>query len=259
MNKKRELTESEIEELDITLGNNEIVWCEIEYKEDEEYKPYKVSEVLKLPMSSKEDNLKNKSCDYNTLAIMTLYSNANLTNDDEYQRYVYLNKIYKNQKEIEKLSKNKINTIAKNIRKLSKLENKLVEARNTENGIVYIINYEDENQRKYVTIEEEILKLLIECCSSNVIKTYILLKYLCTSNPKIIDRKYIAREIGLSDKSDNNLKTIGRILRVLMKLNLIEREEIKKVEVLENGNQKFKIKYKYKIVDYITWKERFYK
>ena len=31
------------------------------------------------------------------------------------------------------------------------------------------------------------------------------------------------------------------------------------VEVLENGNQKFKIKYKYKIVDYITWKERFYK
>ena len=42
----------------------------------------------------------------------------------------------------------------------------------------------------------------------------------------IIDRKYIAREIGLSDKSDSNLKTIGRILRVLMKLNLIEREEI---------------------------------
>ena len=106
MNKKRELTESEIEELDITLGNNEIVWCEIEYKEDEEYKPYKVSEVLKLPMSSKEDNLKNKSCDYNTLAIMTLYSNANLTNDDEYQRYVYLNKIYKNQEEIEKLKDN---------------------------------------------------------------------------------------------------------------------------------------------------------
>ena len=120
----------------------------------------KKCEVVKLPITSSENNMKNKKCDYKTLAIMTLYSNFN---QDEDHRYIYKNDIILNKDEIETLSKNKIDTIMRNVKKLCKLESKVVEAKNTDNGIVYLINYGEENNdeygyktyRKYVTIEEE--------------------------------------------------------------------------------------------------------
>lgn len=211
------------------------------------------NKIIKFPISSSEENMKDKLCDYDTLAIITLYSKFNVNEKDKGKRFIYKDKILLNKDEIENLSNKKIDTVIRNIKKLSKLESRLVEAKNTSKGIVYIINYEDEKNRKYVTIEEEILKTLVDACSKNLIKTYILLKYLCKDNPKIVTREYIAEQIGLSKVSRDNLKSIGRILKVLINMKLIKRNKINKVEVLENGNEQFKTYYEYSLVKYDDW------
>lgn len=177
--------------------------------------------VVSFPMNSQKSNMKNKSCDYKTLAIMTLYSNMTpkdvLYNkgEDESYRYIYKNKIIKFTDEIEDLSGNKINTIIKNMRKLSQLESRLISACKNESGdIYYIINYCDLNDRKYVTIEEDMLRVLINTGNSNMIKIYILLKYLCKNKEKKITREFIAKEIGLSVNS-KNLKVISDCTKIL--------------------------------------------
>lgn len=223
----------------------------------------KKCEVVKLPITSSENNMKNKKCDYKTLAIMTLYSNFN---QDEDHRYIYKNDIILNKDEIETLSKNKIDTIMRNVKKLCKLESKVVEAKNTDNGIVYLINYGEENNdeygyktyRKYVTIEEEILRYLTDTGSSNLIKTYILLKYRCLDEnlkPKEtkLTRMDIADNIGLSIKSDNNLKTIGNILTSLAASNLITVHKEYVTEIDESGKERVKCLNYYKVVSYEEW------
>ena len=78
--------------------------------------------VIKFPMSSDEVNMKNKKCDYKTLAIMTLHSNHT---PSENHRYVYKKDILLNKEEIESLSKNQIDTICRNIKKLCKFSYKV--------------------------------------------------------------------------------------------------------------------------------------
>ena len=212
--------------------------------------------VIKFPMSSSEVNMKNKKCDYKTLAIMTYYSNYN-SYDKEDHRYVYKNDILLNKDEIEGWSKNKIDTVCRNIKKLCKLENNIIEAKNTDNGIVYLINYKDENNRKFVTIEDEILKLLLDGCSSNVIKTYIFIKYRCEFNGNKetkLTRKDIVDNVGLSIKSEKNLDKVKRWIYILKGANLIKVNSKYEVEVDElSGNEIVKKFNYYQIVEYEDW------
>lgn len=177
--------------------------------------------LVSLPMNSQKLNMQNKKCDYKTLAIMTLYSNMTPKKElhdkgvDEMYRYVYKNKIIEFTNEVEGLSKNKINTIVKNMRKLSQLESRLITTCKNESGdIYYIINYCDAQERKYVTIEEDMLRILINAGSSNMIKIYILLKYLCRSKERKITREFIAKEIGLSINA-SNLKVVTDCTKIL--------------------------------------------
>lgn len=236
-------------------GDNECIVTKTNLKYDY-LKMNKKCEIIKFPMSSDENNMKDKKCDYKTLAIMTLYSNVNLNED---HRFINKNNILLNKKEIESLSGNKIDTVCRNIKKLCRLGSDLVEAKNTNKGIVYIIRPLNENGRKFVKIEEDILRVLIDACSSNAIKTYILLKYRCGTKGARVTRKDIANNIGLSVKSDKNLKTITNIIRVLEKIDLItvDIEYVKEVE--SNGKEQLKKYNNYKIVDYENWKERFEK
>lgn len=218
--------------------------------------------VIKFPMSSSEVNMKNKKCDYKTLAIMTYYSNYN-SYDKEDHRYVYKNDILLNKDEIEGWSKNKIDTVCRNIKKLCKLENNIIEAKNTDNGIVYLINYKDENNRKFVTIEDEILKLLLDGCSSNVIKTYIFIKYRCEFNGNKetkLTRKDIIDNVGLSIKSEKNLDKVKRWIYILKGANLIKVNSKYEVEVDElSGNEVVKKFNYYQIVEYEDWIKKYNK
>ena len=239
---------------------------EEDYSNLEEYFDYMDSEddeerVVKFPMSSSEVNMKDKKCDYKTLAIMTLYSYKNKCED---HRYVYKNHILLNKEEIESLSNNKIDTVCKNIRKLCKLSNKLIEAKNTENGIVYQINYKDENDRKYVIIEEDILRVLLNGCSSNAIKTYILLKYRCQyihkNEYKYLETKLtradIASNIGLSPKSKSSLMIVTDIIYTLESLGLIKVRKQYTDMVHEDTQVHYTAKYNYfTIVEYDEWIE----
>ena len=239
--------------------------CDYYPEEKDYYEPIEENKckVIKFPMSSDEVNMKNKKCDYKTLAIMTLHSNHT---PSENHRYVYKKDILLNKEEIESLSKNQIDTICRNIKKLCKLESKIVEAKSTENGIVYLINYATEyideyggiSYRKFVPIEEDILKFLIDTSSSNAIKTYIYLKYRCVdkdynSKETKITRMEIANNIGLSVKSDNNLKTVMNIVKSLENNKLIKTSRRYVTEVSPNGNEVVKCYKFFKVNEYDEW------
>ena len=194
-------------------------------------------EVITLPINSEKKNMKNKKCDYKTLAIMTYCSNMKpIEQQDEtgvYEkyRYVYKNKIIELTDEIEQLSNSKINTIVKNMRKLSQLEGNLVNAyKNEEGKIYYTINYTDERSRKFVSIEADMLRTLINKSNSNGIKAYILIKYLCEGEEKKTGKKekkitngYIAEQIGLSSKSKCSLQVITDITNLLDEISFIRK------------------------------------
>jgi hypothetical protein len=181
-----------------------------------------MAKELALPLNSEKENMQNKKCDYKTLAIMTLYSKMTPKEQQEKEeheenyRYVYKNNIIEFTDEVEELSKNKIDTVIKNMRKLSKLEGNLVTAvKNQDGEICYVINYASDKDREYVTIEEDMLKFLINTGNGNVIKTYVLLKYMCAKGEKKITRSYIAQQIGLTTNSHKNLQVVSDITESL--------------------------------------------
>ena len=189
-----------------------------------------MAKELALPLNSEKENMQNKKCDYKTLAIMTLYSKMTPKEQQEKEeheenyRYVYKNNIIEFTDEVEELSKNKIDTVIKNMRKLSKLEGNLVTAvKNKDGEICYVINYASEQDREYVTIEEDMLKFLINTGNGNVIKTYVLLKYLCAKGEKKITRSYIAQQIGLATNSRKNLQVVSDITESLANNGFIKK------------------------------------
>lgn len=207
---------------------------------------------LRLPISTYEEYLKN--IDYMTYGIITYFSNrtkAEKSEDTgELFRWIYKNKMIEKQEEIEKLSKNKFNTVMKNVRKLAKMENNLVVAKNSDNGIVYYINYYTMPHGYYVTIHEEILRYLLDVGNSNVIKTYVFLKYRCAKGKTKITRKEIAEAIGLSPNSDNNLKSITNIIISLCRNALVKKFYEYTTEVDLNTKKEISKRYCfYEIID----------
>lgn len=209
--------------------------------------------ILKLPINSSKKNMQNKKCDYRILALMTLYSNRTpneISLEEGYEelyRYIYKNKIEDNMEEIEVLTNNKRDTIIRNIKKLAKLSDGLITATNSPNGICYYIHYAKDNN--YVVIEEDILKTLINATNSNVIKVYILLKYLCRNECKEIHRAYIAEQIGLSTNR-NNLRIISDIIYVLERLKLIKVKRKYKTILLDNGKEQYTQVNEYELCTY---------
>lgn len=209
--------------------------------------------ILKLPINSSKKNMQNKKCDYRILGLMTLYSNrtpSEISLDEGYEeiyRYIYKNKIEDNMEEIEILTNNKRDTIIRNIKKLAKSSNGLIIATNSPNGICYYIHYAKDNN--YVIIEEDILKTLVNATNSNVIKVYILLKYLCRNECKEIHRAYIAEQVGLSTNR-NNLRIISDITYVLERLKLIKVKREYKTILLDNGKEQYTQVNKYEVCTY---------
>ena len=176
-----------------------------------------------------------------TYGIITYFSNRTMTDEitdtEEFFRWVCKNKLIKNSDEIEKLSKNKFNTVMRNVRKLARMDNDLVIAKNSDNGIIYYINYYHMPHGKFVTMHHEILRFLLNTTNSNVIKTYVFLKYRCANGKTKITREEIAEAIGLSSSCRNNLTTITDITVLLDNL-LIEKTYEYITEVDEKGNER---------------------
>ena len=91
-----------------------------------------------------------------------------------------------------------------------------------------------------------------------MVKTYIYLKYRCVdkdynSKETKITRMEIANNIGLSVKSDNNLKTVMNIVKSLENNKLIKTSKRYVTEVSPNGNEVVKCYKFFKVNDYDEW------
>ena len=196
----------------------------------------KKNKEYNVPMNSSKENMKNRNCDYKTLAIMSLYSKFTPIEKqiedgvDEQYIYLYRNKILESKDEIEEISKWKIKTVLNNMRKITMLNSNLITSMVYEDcgyeETYYMIDYSDEEGKEYVTIEKNILKILINIGNSDLIKIYILIKYLSRENARKISREYIDQEIGIENPSKSVLDRISKITSSLAKAGLIEKKYI---------------------------------
>lgn len=217
-----------------------------------------------VPMCTEESIIRNKKIDYKTLALLSVNSNYKSEevcrqfgieyNPNENYRYLYKNSIRENKEELEKLSKWKLDTIQRNIKKLETNGNGFIEVCADNKGKVYYRIYPltkegEANNYKYVTIDSRILKYLVRVFDSTAIKVYCSLVWILAEGEKQITYEFLAKTVGLSTKgntANGNLKTIADILYTLEEVKLIEREIFYDTKDLINGSIPIKC-YKYKL------------
>ena len=214
------------------------------------------NELRKVPLPAHNEILRDKKFKYNTFASLMASSNKNIgdVKGMEFTNYLYDNKI----KDVldfiydttgKRISERTFNSHMKNIIDSGY---DLVDLQNTPNGLVYKLRAEYDGGY-FVTIPFIQLKELLLSTNKNALKIYVFLKdYLKNAKQgefTPIDRGFIARGIGLSDKSVKNLDAISVILKSLVKLGFIEIKETVKKEVSKKDPSKIQVKtiYAYRI------------
>ena len=208
--------------------------------------------ILKYAVPTDEKYMKNKQINYVPIIIPLPYSRYK---KGEKHRYSYESELYKNKDEIEFLSGRKIETIIKNLRKISKMDSPL-DVKEINGEMTYILNYKNEQGRKYVLIEEQILKSLFSTSNHNKIKIYLILKYRCDASKFTrITRKSLADAIGLNANSENTLTRIGIILKSLAKEKYIEIVERYDNQIDEKGKVTYSRNKYIRLCTYEEWLE----
>lgn len=219
-------------------------------------------EYRKVPLPAHNKVLRDKKFKLNTFACLMASSNKNKgsVKGMEFTNYIYDNKI---DEAIEfiyettgiKYSERTLNTHFKSIIDSGY---DLVDLQNTPNGLVYMLRAEIDGGY-YVTIPFIQLKELLLSTNKNALRLFILLKDMCDENSFTpIDRAFLARGIGLSDKSVKNLDTISTIVKTLAKMGMIEiMADIKKEVSKENPTKKqVKTIYAYRVCTLEEYLER---
>jgi hypothetical protein len=192
----------------------------------------KEDKILKYAIPTDEAYMMNKAINYIPIIVPLPYSKRN---PKEQNRYVFESDLYNNKEEIELLTNRKIQTIIKGIRKIANL-NSLIKMKEVNGNIVYKLDYKNKLNRKYVLVEEDILKSLFSNHNHNIVKIYMILKYRCdTKHETRITRKSLASAMGLSINSEKTLTSIGKLLRDLAKENYISITEKYGKQINENG------------------------
>lgn len=200
---------------------NEIIYNT--YEED-----IKIYGDFKLPVPT---YVLNKKIDFSVIVSLLLKSNTNLKESNT----IYIDDIRLDKDAICKECNINRATLERRLKYLC--ETNILEAKNTDRGLIYIINYSKDN-KYYVTIEHRILKYLLEHTDKDVIKMYILLKVQCDilKNNKPMSNAYLCSQLGYSTTSANNLSKIGRLTNTLVEHGLIEKVQ-KRIYKMENGKK----------------------
>ena len=223
------------------------------------------NELRKVPLPAHNEILRDKKFKYNTFASLMASSNKNIgdVKGMEFTNYLYDNKI----KDVldfiydttgKRISERTFNSHMKNIIDSGY---DLVDLQNTPNGLVYLLRAEYDGGY-FVTIPFIQLKELLLSTNKNALKIYVFLKdYLKNAKQgefTPIDRAFIARSIGLSDKADKNVKVVWTIVKSLVKLGFIEIKETVKKEVSEQDPSKIQVKtiYAYRICTLAEYLEK---
>lgn len=213
-------------------------------------------ELRKVPLPAHNDILSDKKFKYNTFASLMACSNKNIGDVKamEFTNYLYDNKIgdvldFIYDTTGKRISERTFNSHMKNIIDSGY---DLVDLQNTPNGLAYLLRAEYDGGY-FVTIPFIQLKELLLSTNKNALKIYIFLKDYLKGKKQgeftPIDRAFIARSIGLSDKADKNVKAIGTIVKSLAKLGFIEIKETVKKEVSKQDPSKKQVKtiYAYRV------------
>ena len=135
-----------------------------------------------------------------------------------------------------------VKTVEKHLTEMVKCDMPLeiIKIENTPNGVVYKLRNRVDN-RYYVQLPYRQIRELVTSTNSNMIKLFAVLKYELNDDCKTfrtIDRKYLARQIGLSDNSANNVRSVGTMLVSLAKLGYIEiRQDVRTDYDAEAGRE----------------------
>ena len=211
-------------------------------------------DILKYAVRSEDVYMKNKDCNYNDYSILNYMSKRN---PNERHRYIYRKDIRDNKVMIEELSGKKIENYFKSINKIIKLGN-LIVPKEINGEAVYIINNKDINNRKYVLLEKDVMRYLIDTGNKYLTKLYVLLKYRCnTKTYTKISRKDMAESIGLSPNSGSTLTKITNLIVRLNNDNLIESYTEYDNKINSNGNIEFARHINIKLTTYGYWKDKY--
>ena len=216
-------------------------------------------------LTSHNDVIQNKTFPYNTYAMLTINSNFNKNNKDEYKNFLYRDDIKKDIGDFLEEAKNDfpdgkipaMKTVEKHIKTILSCDLPLVKIENSPNGVVYKLKA-DVDGKYYVRIPYVQVRELIVSTNKNMLKLFVILTYMCdTENYKKLDRKFLARQLGLSDNSDKTLKGIGTMTDSLMKLGFIDiQEEVKTEYDKETNKMKVKTINAYRICTLEEYKAR---
>ena len=214
-------------------------------------------------LTSHNDVIQDKTFPYNTYAMLTINSNFNKNNKDEYKNFLYRDDIKKDVgdflKELEdEFPDGKIpapRTIEKHIKTILACDIPLVKIENSPNGVVYKLKA-DVDGKYYVRIPYVQIRELIASTNKNMLKLFVLLTYMCdTETYTKIDRKFLARQLGLSDNSHKTLNTISTMTTSLANLGFIEIKIQTKTDKNEKGDIIYKTVNSYRLTTLDEYKE----
>lgn len=181
-------------------------------------------------LTSHNDVIQDKTFPYNTYAMLTINSNFNKNNKDEYKNFLYKDNIKKDIGDfLEEAKKDfpdgkipAMKTVEKHIKTLLACDLPLIKIENTPNGVAYKLKA-DIDGKYYVRIPYIQVRELTVSTNKNMLKLFVILTYMCdTETHTKIDRKFLARQLGLSDNSTRGLDVISTMTTTLANLGFIE-------------------------------------
>lgn len=180
--------------------------------------------MKKIPVIIEKEFLKDKNCDYHALMVASCFGTNNLKK----KNISIDSRTIRNEKEdIERISHKSWSTTYKSLVKMSTKHKDLIKVKKIKKENTYAISYSNKDNKGYILIDDNIIKILLGSRDSATIKTYMLLKMICKDESKIVTRNYICDNIGLVSSSSTNLNKITKITNFLEDNNLIRKEYIK--------------------------------
>lgn len=180
--------------------------------------------MKKIPVIVEKEFLKDKNCDYHALMVASCFGTNNLKK----KNISIDSRTIRNEKEdIEKTSHKSWSSTYKSLIKMSDKHKDLIKIKKIKKENTYTVSYSNKNNKGYILIDDNIIKILLRNRDSATIKTYLLLKMICKNGSKIVTRSYICDNIGLTSNSTTNLNKITKITNFLEENNLIRKEYIK--------------------------------
>lgn len=231
---------------------------------------------LYIPLPSHPRFMQNKDFDYQFLGrimLDTKYGGRfNMENFDH--RFIYKEQIFKLDEEgqVPQVAKDlgiSERTLHRRLKMIMQTNLGLVEVgRNEDKKLFYKINYSTDN-KYYIILHNDMLKRLVASTNSNMIKIYIVMKYLLTEPihneiGQVIDFKYhrkqitydyLLEKIGLS--KDYNRELLKGMIEDLSLLGYIQIHQIQEplVHINEETNANFvtNMGYEYQVNSYEEW------